>query len=337
MLGYRLGRSFAWNAAHPPKLPARPRRLPAGPTPTLFGRQLESPIGIPAGPLPNARWIQAYARLGYGLLTYKTVRTVARAAFAQPNLVFCRLGEPSVAEAKAPRNPDPAAVTWAVSLGLPSAPPEQWRADVRRARARLSEAQLLIVSVAGTPAPGGDAEQLAEDYARCAQWAAEAGADVIEIHLSCPNTTGEHPQMIFENKELSARIVRRVRRSLGGHPTIAKLGAAQSPRALHELATRLAPWVDGFILVNGLQRRVVKPSGAPAFPGAGRELAGVSGSATYEHCRIQVEELLVRADSALTGRTLEQLRARGTLAVSVLAVMRGSPRHPAALPTTAAP
>ncbi len=40
------------------------------------------------------------------------------------------------------------------------------------------------------------------------------------------------------------------------------------------------------------------------------------------HGELQVEELLVRADSALTGRTLEQLRARGTLAVSVLAVIK---------------
>jgi len=115
MTVYRPARSFAWNAGHPPKLPARPRRLPAGPPVSLFGRQIECPVGISAGPLPNAQWIQAYARLGYGLLTYKTVRSVARQAFVQPNLVFCRLGEPSVAEARAPRNPDPAAITCPIS------------------------------------------------------------------------------------------------------------------------------------------------------------------------------------------------------------------------------
>ena len=292
MITYRLGRSFAWNAGHPPKLPARPRKLPAGPPAFVFGRRVECPVGIAAGPLPNAQWIQAYARLGYGLLTYKTVRTVTRQAFLQPNLVFCRLGDPSTAAAKAPRNQDPATVTWAVSLGLPSADPDEWRADVKRARARLGKEQLLIVSVAGTPMPGGDGEQLAEDYVRCAQWAADAGADVVEVHLSCPNTTGEHPQMIFEDKDLSGRIVQRVRRALGSHPVIAKLGATTSPRALHELATRLAPWLDGFILVNGLQRRVVKETGVPAFPGSGRELAGVSGAAVYDNCRVQVQELI---------------------------------------------
>lgn len=328
MIAYRPARSFAWNAGHPPKLPARPRRLPAGPPMSLFGRQIECPVGISAGPLPNAEWIQAYARLGYGLLTYKTVRTVARQAFVQPNLVFCRLGEPSVAETRAPRNPDPAAITWAVSLGLPSADPDEWRADVKRARSRLGEGQLLIVSVAGTPMPGGDGEQLAEDYARGAQWAAEAGADVVEVHLSCPNTMGEHPQMIFEDKALSARIVGRVRRTLGSHPVIAKLGATPSPRTLHELATRLAPWLDGFILVNGLQRRVVKQDGVPAFPGVGRELAGISGAAIYEHCRVQVEELIAwrkagawnRAILAVGGITTVE-RARDMLAAGADAAM----------------
>ncbi|HLF50128.1 MAG TPA: hypothetical protein VJA45_12195, partial [Methylomirabilota bacterium] len=78
MIAWRLDRSFAWNAAHVPKLPGRPRKVPAGPGAGIFGRRVECPIGVAAGPLPNSRWIEAYARLGYGLLTYKTVRTTAR-------------------------------------------------------------------------------------------------------------------------------------------------------------------------------------------------------------------------------------------------------------------
>ena len=81
-----------------------------------------------------------------------------------------------------PRRADPADLTLAVSMGLPSPPPEAWRADIKRARAKLGAEQLLIVSVAGTATPGGDGEQLAQDYALCARWAAEAGADVVELH-----------------------------------------------------------------------------------------------------------------------------------------------------------
>jgi dihydroorotate dehydrogenase len=258
----------------------------------LFGRRLASPIGIAAGPLPNSRWMEAYARLGYGILTYGTVRSAARLAHTTPNLLFCRLGDPAVAEAKAPRKVDAATVTWASSFGLPSAAPEVWRADVKRARAKLAADQLLIVSVVGTPQPGGDGEQLARDYATCARWAAEAGADAVEVHLSCPDTVTEHAHMVYEDKELSGLIVERVRRATGGVPLLAKLGALAGPRALHELATRLAPALDGFVLVNGLQRKVIKPEGMSAFPGSGRELAGVVGAEVYDTCRIQMEELL---------------------------------------------
>ncbi len=327
MIAWRLDRSFAWNAAHVPKLPARPRKMPSGPGARIFERRVECPVGVAAGPLPNSRWIEAYARLGYGLLTYKTVRTTSRPAFSQPNLIFCRLAEPCVAE-PAPRRVNPAAVTWAASFGLPSPDPGEWRADVMRAKSKIRPSQALIVSVAGTPAQGGGPELLADDYAVCARWAADAGADVIEVHLSCPNITSEQPQMLFENPALSALIAERVRRAVGHRPVIAKLGASRSPRPLHELATRLAPYLDGFILVNGLQRRVVKADGTAAFTGAGRELAGICGTDVYDHCRVQMEELLAwrkagawsRAILAVGGITTVE-RARAALAAGADAVM----------------
>ena len=284
-------------------------------------------MGIAAGPLPNSKWIETYARLGYGLLTYNTVRTAERPAYPAPNLAFCRPGDPTVIE-PAPRRLDPAAVSWTVSFGLPSARPDLWRADVKRARAKLGAAQGLIVSVAGTPAPGGDGEQLADDYARAAGWAAEAGADAVEVLLSNPDTAAEIPQMVFEDAALSAHILAKVRRAVGARPVLAKLGASRSPRALHDLATAIARWVDGFVLVNGLQRRVVKADGTPALPGPGRELAGVSGAAVWDSCKMQVEELaawrkagawdkLILAVGGIT--TVE--RAREALAVGANAAM----------------
>jgi len=290
-LAYKVSRSLAWNAAHPPKLPARPRRMPAVPA-KLFDFTLESPVGIAAGPLPNSKWIQAYSRLGYGLLTYGTVRSSARPALAPPNLVPCRFGDPAVADSSSRRRIDPAEVTWAVSFGIPSAEPDQWRADVKRARERLGEQQILIVSVAGTPEPGGDGEQLARDYAQCAVWAADAGADVIEVHLASPAVPGDRASMVFEQVPLAGYVVQEVRRSVGARPVIAKLGATQSPRALHDLASRLAPWLDGFALVSGLHRKLQKPDGSPALVGPGRETASISGAEVYEHCRVQVQELL---------------------------------------------
>lgn len=304
--------------------------MPAGPGVSIFDRRVNSPVGIAAGPLPNSRWVEAYARLGYGLLTYKTVRTVARPAFLRPNLVYCRPGDPAVAE-PAPHPLDPARVTWAVSLGLPSADPEEWRADVLRAKSKIRPAQILVVSVVGTTMPGAPEEQLADDYALCARWAADAGADVIEVHLSCPSTAGEQPQMVFENLALSVYIVDRVRRAVGQRPVIAKLGATRSPRALHELASRLAPRLDGFSLVNGIRRKVVKRDGTPAFPGEGRTPSGIVGAGVYSQCQVQVDELLAwrkagawnRAILAVGGLTTVE-RVSHALAAGADAAMVGT-------------
>jgi dihydroorotate dehydrogenase len=302
LIAYRLNRSFAWNAAHPPSLPPRPRKLPDVAV-RLFDRTVECPVGISAGPLLTAKWVQAYARLGYGILTYRTVRTVERPAPPAPNLLFCRLGDPTVVE-PTPRHLDPAAVTWAVSFGQASASPEQWRADIARARARMGKTQLLIVSVAGTPIAGGDGEQLARDYGQAARWAAEAGADVIEAQLAVSAAIADHPPMVFEDQALSVHVVDQIRRAVGMRPVVAKLGATRSPRTLHDLATALARRVDGFVLVDGLLRRVVKPDGTPAFTGTGRELAGISGEAVWDHCRVQVQELLAWRKAGAWDRTI---------------------------------
>ena len=220
------------------------------------------------------------------------MRSSVQGAPSPPNLVACRLGETAVSIPKPPRRADPATLTLAVSLGLPSPDPEVWRADVKRARARMGADQLLIVSVAGTAAARGDGDQLAEDYATCARWAAEAGADAVELHLGAPSLATERAPLVFEDKELAGHIVERARRAIGGRPLLAKLGALPGPRALHELATRLAPWLDGFVLVGGLNRKVLKPDGAPAFSGPGREMAEVVGADIHDACRIQIEELI---------------------------------------------
>jgi dihydroorotate dehydrogenase (NAD+) catalytic subunit len=288
---WRLARSYAWNAAHAPALPPRPRKLPPPAPVKLFDRRLESAVGIAAGALPSAKWVGAYARLGYGWLTYGTVRSQAVSPLAVPNLLHCRLGENAVVQ-PAPRRLDSADVTWAVSLGMPSLEPDEWQADLARARKRLGPDRLLAVSVGGTPLPEGDAEQLAEDFARCALWAVEAGADAIELCLAAPAGAPTPAGAVFEHPKLAGLVAERVRRRIGGRPLLAKLGASASPRALHEVATRLARWVDGFVLIHGLARKLTKPDGSPALAGPGRDAAMVVGAAIYPHARLQLEELV---------------------------------------------
>jgi dihydroorotate dehydrogenase len=262
--------------------------LPAGPGGKLFHYQLNSALGISAGPLLNSRWVEGYARLGFDVLTYGTVRSTFRAAYNLPNI---RPVENREEVAVALRRPNGGSPTIAVSLGMPSMEPETWRKDIRRAKERLGAGRVLIVSVVGTPVPGGDPEALVTDYAQCACWAAEAGADVIEVHLSSPDPFSETPRMIHENLPLAAHVLHRVRTSVS-IPVVAKVGAFRSPRLLHETATKLAPWTNGFVLVHGMARRVVDETGQAAFEGDGRDRAYVVGADTFAVSARQVEELV---------------------------------------------
>lgn len=284
---YRLDRSYAWNYSHAPALP-RVRRLPLGPGGKLFGHKLNSRLGISAGPLLNSKWVEGYARLGFDVLTYKTVRSTFHPAYQLPNI---RPVENREIAAVATRRPAAAGLTFAVSMGLPSMEPDVWRKDVRRAKDKIGPGQLLIVSVIGSVQEEGDHDGLVGDYARCARWAAEAGADAIEVHLAAPNPFDGHAQMLYENLALSAHVLYRVRTTVSV-PIVAKLGAFRTPRLLHETATKLAPWVDGFVLVHGIQRRVVDEQGQAAFDGSGRDLADVVGADTYPVTSRQVEEML---------------------------------------------
>ena len=285
---YRIDRSYSWNYEHAPKLP-RVRRLPAAPGGRLFDYPLNSPLGIAAGPLLNSKWVEAYARVGYDVLTYATVRTSFSPAHALPNIrAVENRDQVAVATRRSGLNGDP---TLAISLGTPSMDPEVWRKDVRRARERVGKGQVLIVSVLGTLPPGGDREALVADYAICARWAAEAGADAIEVHLAWPDPFADQPQAIYENLPLSAQILHRVRTSVSV-PVVAKFGAFRTPRLLHDTATKLAAWASGFTMVHAFQRRVVDETGNTAFEGAGRDRADIVGADTFPAASRQIIEML---------------------------------------------
>lgn len=254
----------------------------------LFGRPLNSSLGIAAGPLLNSKWVEAYARLGFDILTYATVRSSFQAAHALPNIRHVDNREQAAVVARPANN---GGATIAVSLGEPSMEPDVWRKDLRRAKERIGRGQILIVSVIGTPRPGGDAEALSADYAQCAAWAAENGANAIEVQLATPDPFTEQPQMIYENVTLAARILYRTRTSVG-LPVLARLGPFKTPRALHEIATRLAPWAHGYVLVHSINRRVFDEKGGQAFEGAGRERADVVGAQTFTVAARQVAEML---------------------------------------------
>src|SRR6185295_19841719 len=128
---YRINETYDWNYAHAPALSSAVS-VPAVPGAWDFcGIPLCSPLGMPAGPLLNSGWILYYAALGFDVLTYKTVRSSARASHALPNLLPVSSAPltPGAATVVAdPQRPDPD--SWAISFGMPSKDPVVWQQDV---------------------------------------------------------------------------------------------------------------------------------------------------------------------------------------------------------------
>lgn len=284
---YNLSQSYDWNYENGPIYGQPVAREEESAAREFLGYKVNSTLGVASGPLLNSRWISLYASLGFDLLTYKTVRTCPWPSYPWPNIVLLdmagQVSEPGEEEKVWEREAVPGKnepVSIAVSFGMPSAAPEVWQRDVSKAKGCLGRGQLLIVSVVGTPVGHGTLEELAQDFARCAQMAVEAGADVVEANFSCPNVKGLEGRL-FARPDEAAQVARCIREEVGKFPFLLKIGTLWEDCLIKELLVKVHPFVDGLTVTNGLVKTVVKKDGSsPAF--GDRVTAGVVGACVRE-------------------------------------------------------
>lgn len=256
------------------------------------------PFGVPASVLTGtSNWIEFYAERGFDILTYKTVRTRPWDVHPRPNLVFLPNAPTfkSPADFNIPLSADPDDITFdasvataANSFGIPSQPPSEWQADVEKARAALSSDQILIVSVTGTTWEEDKSfEALLEDFVAAASMARDAGADLVELNLSCPNVKGHHEGDLFKYSEESASIVEKVwSKALGKGtiPLLIKIGYLEA-NPLKELVKATANYIAGIVAINTISVPVTMlNSDNSYFPkdvrrDIDRSTPGVSGAA----------------------------------------------------------
>lgn len=271
---YDTSQSYRWNYEHPPA--ANPHEAAAVPGDwTFLGRSVDSPLGMPAGPLLNGKWVLYYAGLGFDVLTYKTVRSVARECYPLPNLLPVDVAQMTGNESEVCESPAMQG-SWAVSFGMPSAAPDDWRADIESTRRQLPAEKLLSVSVVGTVQPDWSMDDLAADYAQCAKWAVESGADCIESNFSCPNVSTCDGQL-FQQPESAAIVAARIRAEIGDVPYIIKIGRVTSREEAAVLLEAVAPYADALAMTNSVATRVRSSAGELMFDGQQR---GICGSAT---------------------------------------------------------
>lgn len=286
---YDRSQPYSWNYQHAPDAVDLEQPPVAGEW-RFCGLDVDSPLGVPAGPLLNGRWCLYYASLGFDVLTYKTVRSGQRDCYPLPNLqpvgTSASDGALHGGEERLPAH-DTMLGSWAVSFGMPSASPDVWRSDIERTRQALPSGKLLSVSVVGTVQEGWTIDDLANDYARCAKWAVESGADCVETNFSCPNVSTCDGQL-YQQPHDATLVATRVRQAIGNVPYICKVGRIIHQDEAEALIDALSGVVDALAMTNSIAATIVDSNGDFLFEG---EKRGICGDATREASVSQVRML----------------------------------------------
>jgi len=175
--------------------------------------------------------------------------------------------------------------SWAVSFGMPSMPPELWRADVEWTRRELPPEKVLSVSVVASVQPEWTLDDLAADYARCGRWAVESGADTVEINFSCPNVATCDGQL-YQQAEAAGAVARQVRDAIGATPLIIKIGHMPGEAAAAALLDAVGSAANSVAMTNCLVATVEGPGG-PLFDGQTRGIGGEAiRAASLEQVRL---------------------------------------------------
>jgi len=267
-------------------------QLPESNWVTVAGLRLRRPVGIPSGPLLNAKYVAAAFNWGFDLCHYKTVRSRQWPSHPAPNVLRVYATEPiapsrighdtlTARPFREGEQVDPASLSITNSFGMPAQPPGVWQADMEEAARAARPGQALVASVTGIPGADNDPAGFVADHARAAAMCAETGAHAIEVNLSCPNLGGHG--LVCQDPDASAQICKAVKAAIGNLPLFAKLGSYAPDEAgdalMQSIVRATQPYVAGYGAVNAVPVPIATQSGEQALPGAGRSMAGVCGAA----------------------------------------------------------
>ena len=258
----------------------------------LFGRIINSPIGI--GPCPLTADAQNIARLaqkGFDVITYKTVRARAHPNHESPNMYT--IDYPSVTAdqwgkrlhcipAKAVTLDDNTvqkteSLSLVNSFGIGSQDAHATIADIKESKRALHNGQILMVSVYGS---GKNKQDLIADFVAAAIIATTGGADVVELNLSCPNVHNSL-KFIYQDVGLVYDVCRAVCQAIAHMPCTIKVGLFDDVLLMEQvLCAAHAAGIRGVCGINTMPVYATNYDNQPLF-GQAREVAGLSGAALY--------------------------------------------------------
>ena len=247
---------------------------------SFFGYPISYPLGIPAGPLINGRFVNAALDKGFDIPVHKTVRTRELACHPWPNVLGVRVeGDLTLEMAQkplvaVPEYSEPLSITN--SFGNPSYKPEVWQKDLQDSIAHAHEGQLVMASLEGTKWEGLSSDDYVRDWADGMQMLVDAGVKVVEANFSCPNE-GTTNLLCFDVPKVKL-IASAIKKRIGKIPLVIKL-AYFDELALRDLVKETGGLVDGYSAINTISAPVVDEKGNQALPGEKRVRSGVCGHA----------------------------------------------------------
>lgn len=245
----------------------------------FLGHKVYFPLGIPAGPLVNARFVAAAFNKSFDICVYKTVRTREYPCHPWPNVLAFhekRL-EFNRKESIVVDNNYSEPISITNSFGVPSAEPKIWQEDMEKAVKHAGKGQILVGSFQGTNDGSGLTKNYINDFVRAAELVKETGARVLEANLSCPNE-GTADLLCFD-VEKTFLIAKAIKKMIGSTPLILKMAYFESDNLLEMFVKKLGPVVDGLAAINTITAAIVDQKGQQALLGKGRERSGICGAA----------------------------------------------------------
>ena len=248
----------------------------------FLGHKIAYPLGIPAGPLLDSKFIKGAFEKGFDLPVYKSVRSGDYPCHPFPNVLAVKIeGDLTLERAKKPlvandNYSEPLSITN--SFGVPSRAPSIWQEDARRAVAMARKGQVMILSFMGTVRENQTPEEFVADFAKAAKLSAESGAKILEANLSCPNIGNEG--LVCYNIDMSERVAKAIREVIGDLPLILKVGYFTDDSELKRLAQVADRYANAISGINTISAPIVDAEGKQALPGNPVRLrSGVCGHA----------------------------------------------------------
>lgn len=251
-------------------------------TDTFLGFEVNVPFGIPAGPLPNSKFMQPAFAFGFDIVTYKTVRANVFPCHPFPNVLFVDAPEELHTDqtprliGRAHSNAPIEMLSITNSFGVPSKDPSFWQEDVKKALQYVGNGQMLIVSFMGTTKPNQSEQEFINDFVLAATLSQETGAKVLEANLACPNIGDEG--LVCYNLPMTEKVVKAMRDAIGNTPLILKVGYYKNAHDLEKIAEIAHTYHTALAVINSIAAEVVDEEGNQVLPGKHRLKSGICGA-----------------------------------------------------------